>query len=50
MRLPDGADPMDIRYSMINWVHRSTRGWSTPPPGAPIGETPMDWLAPAPWR
>jgi hypothetical protein len=20
------------------------------PPGAPIGETPMDWLAPAPWR
>jgi Met-zincin/Domain of unknown function (DUF5117) len=26
--LPDGADPMDIRYSMINWVHRSTRGWS----------------------
>ncbi len=27
--LPDGADSMDIRYSMINWVHRSTRGWST---------------------
>jgi len=27
--LPDGADPMDIRYNMINWVHRSTRGWST---------------------
>jgi hypothetical protein len=26
--LPDGADPMDIRYNMINWVHRSTRGWS----------------------
>jgi hypothetical protein len=24
-----GADPMDIRYNMINWVHRSTRGWST---------------------
>ena len=20
---------MDIRYNMINWVHRSTRGWST---------------------
>jgi hypothetical protein len=27
--LPDGIDPMDIRYNMINWVHRSTRGWST---------------------
>lgn len=26
--LPDTADPMDIRYNMINWVHRSTRGWS----------------------
>ena len=26
--LPDGADPMDIRYNMINWIHRSTRGWS----------------------
>ncbi len=26
--LPDDADPMDIRYNMINWVHRSTRGWS----------------------
>jgi hypothetical protein len=27
--LPADADPMDIRYNMINWVHRSTRGWST---------------------
>jgi Met-zincin/Domain of unknown function (DUF5117) len=27
--LPEGADPMDIRYNVINWVHRSTRGWST---------------------
>jgi hypothetical protein len=27
--LPDGADPMDIRYNMINWVHRSTRGYSS---------------------
>ena len=27
--LPADADPMDIRYSMINWVHRSTRGWSS---------------------
>ena len=26
--LPDDADPMDVRYNMINWVHRSTRGWS----------------------
>jgi hypothetical protein len=27
--LPADADPMDVRYNMINWVHRSTRGWST---------------------
>jgi len=26
--LPDGADPLDVRYNMIQWVHRSTRGWS----------------------
>jgi hypothetical protein len=26
--LPDSADPMDIRYNVINWVHRATRGWS----------------------
>ena len=26
--LPPDADPMDVRYNMINWVHRSTRGWS----------------------
>jgi uncharacterized protein DUF4953/uncharacterized protein DUF5117 len=26
--LPEGADPMDIRYSIITWAHRSTRGWS----------------------
>ena len=26
--LPPGADPEDIRYNMIDWVHRSTRGWS----------------------
>jgi hypothetical protein len=26
--LPEGADPMDVRYNMINWVHRSSRGWS----------------------
>ena len=27
--LPPDADPMDIRNNMINWVHRSTRGWSS---------------------
>lgn len=26
--LPDSIDPMDIRYNVIQWVHRSTRGWS----------------------
>jgi hypothetical protein len=26
--LPADADPLDIRYNVINWVHRSTRGWS----------------------
>ncbi len=26
--LPPGADPMDIRYNMINWVDRAQRGWS----------------------
>ncbi|MCH1925690.1 zinc-dependent metalloprotease [Shewanella sp. C32] len=26
--LPEGADPQDIRYNMVQWVHRSTRGWS----------------------
>jgi len=26
--LPEDADPMDVRYNMINWVHRATRGWS----------------------
>lgn len=26
--LPAGADPMDVRYNMIHWVHRQTRGWS----------------------
>jgi hypothetical protein len=31
--LPEGADPMDVRYNIIQWVHRYTRGWSY---GAPI--------------
>ncbi len=26
--LPDDADLLDVRYNVINWVHRSTRGWS----------------------
>lgn len=26
--LPKDADPMDVRYNVIQWVHRSTRGWS----------------------
>ena len=26
--LPEGAHPLDVRYNVINWVHRSTRGWS----------------------
>lgn len=26
--MPEDADPMDIRYNVIQWVHRSTRGWS----------------------
>jgi len=26
--LPEDADPMDIKYNVIQWIHRSTRGWS----------------------
>ncbi|MFT5162569.1 MAG: hypothetical protein ACI9FJ_001146 [Alteromonadaceae bacterium] len=26
--LPADADPMDIRFNVIQWVHRATRGWS----------------------
>ena len=26
--LPEDADPMDVRYNIIQWVHRYTRGWS----------------------
>lgn len=33
--LPDGADPMDVRYNMINWIHRAQRGWS-------MGESVID--------
>src|SRR4029450_8148454 len=27
--LPEGADPLDLRYKVIQWVHRATRGWSS---------------------
>ncbi|MES1240832.1 MAG: zinc-dependent metalloprotease [Acidobacteriota bacterium] len=26
--LPPGIHPLDVRYNVIQWVHRSTRGWS----------------------
>jgi len=26
--LPEDADPLDVRYNVIQWVHRATRGWS----------------------
>ncbi|MEM1319332.1 MAG: zinc-dependent metalloprotease [Bacteroidota bacterium] len=26
--LPEGVDPLDVNYNVIQWVHRSTRGWS----------------------
>ncbi len=26
--LPADADPMDLRYNLVQWVHRSSRGWS----------------------
>jgi hypothetical protein len=26
--MPEGADMLDARYNVIQWVHRSTRGWS----------------------
>jgi hypothetical protein len=26
--LPQGADPLDLRYNVINWVNRATRGWA----------------------
>jgi hypothetical protein len=33
--LPEGADPLDVRYNVVNWVNRATRGWSY---GAPIDD------------
>jgi hypothetical protein len=26
--LPEGADPLDVRYNVVHWVNRATRGWS----------------------
>ena len=26
--MPEGAHPLDVRYNVVQWVHRSTRGWS----------------------
>ena len=26
--LPEGIDPLDVRYNIVNWVNRATRGWS----------------------
>jgi hypothetical protein len=33
--LPAGADPLDVRYNVVNWVNRATRGWSY---GSPIND------------
>ncbi|WP_225896944.1 zinc-dependent metalloprotease [Brevundimonas goettingensis] len=26
--MPEGADPLDARYNVVNWVNRATRSWS----------------------
>ncbi len=26
--LPEGVHPLDVRYNVVQWVHRATRGWS----------------------
>lgn len=33
--LPEGLDPLDVRYNVVNWVNRATRGWSY---GQPIAD------------
>ena len=33
--LPEGADPLDVRYNVVNWINRATRGWSY---GQPIAD------------
>ncbi|MBX7457301.1 zinc-dependent metalloprotease [Qipengyuania sp. 1NDH17] len=29
--LPENIDPLDMRYNVVNWVNRATRGWSYGP-------------------
>ena len=26
--LPEGVDPMDVRYNVVQWINRNERGWS----------------------
>jgi hypothetical protein len=26
--LPEGADPLDVRYNVVQWINRNERGWS----------------------
>ncbi|MGN6588891.1 MAG: zinc-dependent metalloprotease [Sphingomicrobium sp.] len=33
--LPQGADPLDVRYNVVNYIDRATRGWSY---GSPIAD------------
>ncbi len=33
--LPEGADPMDARYNVVQWVNRNERGWSI---GGSVGD------------
>jgi hypothetical protein len=33
--LPEGADPMDARYNVVQWVNRNERGWSV---GGSLGD------------
>ncbi len=33
--MPEGMDPLDIRYNVVHWVDRATRGWSY---GQPISD------------
>ena len=33
--LPEGADPMDARYNVVQWVNRNERGWSI---GGAVGD------------
>ena len=33
--LPEGADPMDARYNVVQWINRNERGWSV---GGSLGD------------